>query len=174
MYIDDGYTGINFNCPGVQRLINDIKIGLVFTVMVKNLSHIGRDYVSAGNYTDRYFPENNIRFIAVNDAIDSDESESEIALFKNIFNEMYARNISKKVSPSHRLRSSTGEPLFQPLYGYMKSPNNKKSGLSTQRLQPSLRAYLKCALTVKAMKPLQEHCRKAKCLCLWLIGTQKG
>ena len=94
--------------------------------MVKDLSRLGRDYVSVGNYTDSYFPEHNVRFIAVNDAIDSDEGESEIAPFKNILNEMYARDISKKIRSSHRLRGSMAEPLSQPPYGYMKSPENKK------------------------------------------------
>ena len=97
-YVDDGYTGTNFNRPGFQQLIDDIEIGLVSAVMVKDLSRLGRDYVSVGNYTDSYFPEHNVRFIAVNDAIDSDEGESEIAPFKNILNEMYARDISKKDS----------------------------------------------------------------------------
>lgn len=83
-YVDDGYTGTNFNRPGFQQLIDDIEIGLVSAVMVKDLSRLGRDYVSVGNYTDSYFPEHNVRFIAVNDAIDSDEGESEIAPFKNI------------------------------------------------------------------------------------------
>lgn len=85
-----------FNRPGFQQLIDDIEIGLVSAVMVKDLSRLGRDYVSVGNYTDSYFPEHNVRFIAVNDAIDSDEGESEIAPFKNILNEMYARDISKR------------------------------------------------------------------------------
>ena len=105
-YVDDGYTGTNFNRPGFQQLIDDIEIGLVSAVMVKDLSRLGRDYVSVGNYTDSYFPEHNVRFIAVNDAIDSDEGESEIAPFKNILNEMYARDISKKIRSSHRLRGS--------------------------------------------------------------------
>lgn len=83
-YVDDGYTRTNFNRPGFQQLIDDIEIGLVSAVMVKDLSRLGRDYVSVGNYTDSYFPEHNVRFIAVNDAIDSDEGESEIAPFKNI------------------------------------------------------------------------------------------
>lgn len=107
-FTDDGYTGTNFNRPGFQQLIDDIEIGLVSAVMVKDLSRLGRDYVSVGNYTDSYFPEHNVRFIAVNDAIDSDEGESEIAPFKNILNEMYARDISKKIRSSHRLRGSMG------------------------------------------------------------------
>ena len=125
-YVDDGYTGTNFNRPGFQQLIEDIEMGYVSTVMVKDLSRLGRDYVSVGNYTDSYFPDHNVRFIAVNDGIDSDEGESEIAPFKNILNEMYARDISKKIRSSHRLRGNAGEPLSPPPYGYTKSPENNK------------------------------------------------
>lgn len=83
-YVDDGYTGTNFNRPGFQAMLGDIDMGYITAVMVKDLSRLGRDYVSVGNYTDSYFPERNVRFIAVNDSIDSDEGESEIAPFKNI------------------------------------------------------------------------------------------
>ncbi len=125
-YVDDGYTGTNFNRPGFQQMLEDIEAGFVTAVMVKDLSRLGRDYVSVGHYTDTYFPDHNVRFIAVNDGIDSDEGENEIAPFKNILNEMYARDISKKIRSSHRLRGNSGEPLSQPPYGYMKSPENKK------------------------------------------------
>ena len=83
-YVDDGYTGTNFNRPGFQQMLSDIEMGFVSAVMVKDLSRLGRDYVSVGNYTDSYFPDHGIRFIAVNDSIDSEEGESEIAPFKNI------------------------------------------------------------------------------------------
>ena len=76
VYKDDGYTGTNFNRPGFQAMLGDIDMGYVTAVMVKDLSRLGRDYVSVGNYTDSYFPERNVRFIAVNDSIDSDEGES--------------------------------------------------------------------------------------------------
>ena len=125
-YVDDGYTGTNFNRPGFQELLDDIEMGYVTTVIVKDLSRLGRDYVSVGYYTDNYFPEHNIRFIAVNDMVDSDEGENEIAPFKNIMNEMYARDISRKIRSSNRIRGNLGEPLAQPPYGYMKSPENKK------------------------------------------------
>ena len=125
-YVDDGYTGTNFNRPGFQELLEDIEMGYVTTVMVKDLSRLGRDYVSVGHYTDNFFPEHNIRFIAVNDLVDSNDGENEIAPFKNIMNEMYARDISRKVRSSHRIRGNMGEPLSQPPYGYMKSPENKK------------------------------------------------
>ncbi len=125
-YVDDGYTGTNFNRPGFQELLDDIEMGYISVVMVKDLSRLGRDYVSVGYYTDNYFPEHNIRFIAVNDMVDSDEGENEIAPFKNIMNEMYARDISRKIRSSNRIRGNLGEPLAQPPYGYMKSPENKK------------------------------------------------
>ncbi len=128
-YVDDGYTGTNFNRPGFQELLDDIEMGYVTTVIVKDLSRLGRDYVSVGYYTDNYFPEHNIRFIAVNDMVDSDEGENEIAPFKNIMNELYARDISRKIRSSNRIRGNLGEPLAQPPYGYMKSPENKKKWL---------------------------------------------
>ena len=125
-YVDDGYTGTNFNRPAFQELLDDIEMGYISVVIVKDLSRLGRDYVSVGHYTDNYFPEHNIRFIAVNDMVDSDEGENEIAPFKNVMNEMYARDISRKVRSAHRIRGNMGEPLSQPPYGYMKSPENKK------------------------------------------------
>ncbi len=125
-YVDDGYTGTNFNRPGFQKLLEDIELGYVTTVMVKDLSRLGRHYVEVGNYTDTYFPEHDVRFIAVNDMVDSNEGENELAPFRNVMNEMYARDISRKIRCSHRLRGNMGEPLSQPPYGYMKSPENKK------------------------------------------------
>lgn len=115
-YVDDGYTGTNFNRPGFQQMLEDIEMGYVKTVIVKDLSRLGRDYVSVGNYTDTYFPDHEVRFVAVNDGIDSDEGESEIAPFKNILNEMYARDISKKVRSAYRIRGNSGEPLSRPPY----------------------------------------------------------
>ena len=125
-YVDDGYTGTNFNRPGFQSMLDDIDLGYVTAVMVKDLSRLGRDYVAVGNYTDSYFPDRNVRFIAVNDMVDSDEGENELAPFRNVMNEMYARDISRKVRSAHRIRGNMGEPLSQPPYGYRKSPENKK------------------------------------------------
>ncbi len=97
-YVDDGYTGTNFNRPAFQELLDDIEMGYISVVIVKDLSRLGRDYVSVGHYTDNYFPEHNVRFIAVNDMVDSDEGENEIAPFKNVMNEMYARDISRMIT----------------------------------------------------------------------------
>ena len=125
-YVDDGYTGTNFNRPGFQKLLEDIDMGYVSVVIVKDMSRLGRDYLQVGYYTDTYFPDRDIRFIAVNDCVDSADGENELAPFRNVMNEMYARDISRKVRSSHRLRGNAGEPLSQPPYGYMKDPLNKK------------------------------------------------
>lgn len=125
-YVDDGYTGTNFNRPGFQKLLEDIDMGYVSVVIVKDMSRLGRDYLQVGYYTDTYFPDRDIRFIAINDCVDSADGENELAPFRNVMNEMYARDISRKVRSSHRLRGNAGEPLSQPPYGYMKDPLNKK------------------------------------------------
>lgn len=173
-YVDDGYTGTNFNRPGFQQLIDDIEIGLVSAVMVKDLSRLGRDYVSVGNYTDSYFPEHNIRFIAVNDAIDSDEGESEIAPFKNILNEMYARDISKRIRSSHRLRGSMGEPLSQPPYGYMKSPENKKKWIIDPEAATVVKSIFKMCLDGKGNETIARELQENKVLIPMAYWRSKG
>ena len=173
-YVDDGYTGTNFNSPGFQQLIYDIEIGLVSAVMVKDLSRLGRDYVSVGNYTDSYFPEHNIRFIAVNDAIDSDEGESEIAPFKNILNEMYARDISKKIRSSHRLRGSMGEPLSQPPYGYMKSPENKKKWIIDPEAATVVKSIFKMCLDGKGNETIARELQESEVLIPMAYWRSKG
>ena len=173
-YVDDGYTGTNFNRPGFQQLIDDIEIGLVSAVMVKDLSRLGRDYVSVGNYTDSYFPEHNIRFIAVNDAIDSDEGESEIAPFKNILNEMYARDISKKIRSSHRLRGSMGEPLSQPPYGYMKSPENKKKWIIDPESATVVKSIFKMCLDGKGNETIARELQENEVLIPMAYWRSKG
>lgn len=173
-YVDDGYTGTNFNRPGFQQLIDDIEIGLVSAVMVKDLSRLGRDYVSVGNYTDSYFPEHNVRFIAVNDAIDSDEGESEIAPFKNILNEMYARDISKKIRSSHRLRGSMGEPLSQPPYGYMKSPENKKKWIIDPEAATVVKSIFKMCLDGKGNETIARELQENKVLIPMAYWLSKG
>lgn len=173
-YVDDGYTGTNFNRPGFQQLIDDIEIGLVSAVMVKDLSRLGRDYVSVGNYTDSYFPEHNVCFIAVNDAIDSDEGESEIAPFKNILNEMYARDISKKIRSSHRLRGSMGEPLSQPPYGYMKSPENKKKWIIDPEAATVVKSIFKMCLNGKGNETIARKLQENKVLIPMAYWRSKG
>ena len=173
-YVDDGYTGTNFNRPGFQAMLGDIDMGYITAVMVKDLSRLGRDYVSVGNYTDSYFPERNVRFIAVNDSIDSDEGESEIAPFKNILNEMYARDISKKARSSHRLRGNMGEPLSQPPYGYMKSPENKKKWIIDPEAADIVKSIFKMCLDGKGNETIARILQEQKVLIPMAYWQSKG
>ena len=125
-YVDDGFTGTNFKRPGFQKLLEDIELGYVSTVIVKDMSRLGRDYLQVGYYTDSYFPDMDVRFIAINDCVDSADGENELAPFRNVMNEMYARDISRKIRSAHRIRGNCGEPLSQPPYGYIKDPANPK------------------------------------------------
>ena len=125
-YVDDGFTGTNFNRPDFKRMMEDVEAGYISTIIVKDMSRFGRNYVEVGLYTESYFPENNIRFIAITDLVDSADGDNEIIPFKNVMNEMYARDISKKVRSAKRIRGNMGEPLSQPPYGYMKDPENPK------------------------------------------------
>ena len=125
-YIDDGYSGTNFNRPDFQRMIDDIEAEKINLVIVKDLSRLGRNYLMTGQYTEVYFPNRGVRFIALNDGIDTVNSDNDIAPFKNILNEMYAKDISKKVRSAVRTKKQNGEFLSNRApYGYKKDPANK-------------------------------------------------
>ena len=99
IYVDDGFTGTNFERPGFQRMIDDIKLGNINIVLTKDLSRLGRNYVMTGQYTDFFFPEYGVRYVAINDSYDSDRDDNDIAPFKNILNEMYAKG--RRFTPAH-------------------------------------------------------------------------
>ncbi len=125
-YIDDGYTGTNYNRPGFQRMIDDIEAGRINMVVVKDLSRLGRNYILTGQYTDIYFPDRGVRFVALNDGIDSRNSDNDIAPFKNILNQMYSNDLSKKIRSAIRAKHLSGQYVsnFAP-YGYQKNPADK-------------------------------------------------
>lgn len=126
VYIDDGYSGLNFNRPGFKELLEDVERGAVNMVITKDLSRLGRDYIMTGYYSEIFFQTKGVRYIALADDVDSLKGTNEIAPFKNILNEMYARDVSKKVKNAKRQRAKQG--LFigsQAPYGYMKDPNNR-------------------------------------------------
>ena len=125
-YIDDGYTGMNYDRPDFHRMIDDIEAGKIDFVAVKDLSRLGRNYLLTGQYTDVYFPDRGVRFIALNDGIDSMNSDNDITPFRNILNQMYSTDISKKVRSAVRAKKQRGEFVsnYAP-YGYQKDPANK-------------------------------------------------
>lgn len=125
-YIDDGWSGTNFDRPGWQRMISDIESQKINMIIAKDLSRLGRNYITAGQYTEIYFPSKSVRCIAINDGYDSDSPYSDIAPFKNVINEMYARDISKKIRSAFQTKMNEGSYIgnFAP-YGYMKDPKNK-------------------------------------------------
>ena len=127
IYVDDGFSGITYDRPAFRRMINDIENGKVNCVIVKDLSRFGRDYIETGRYLERYFPEQNVRFISVTDHIDSFVQAYDMLLpIKNIFNEQYARDISRKIHASIRTKQQAGEFIGAfASYGYRKSPSDK-------------------------------------------------
>ena len=173
-YVDDGITGTRFDRPSFQAMLDDIEMGYVSTVIVKDLSRLGRDYVTVGQYTDIYFPDHNVRFIAINDLVDSDEGENEIAPFKNVMNEMYARDISRKVRSAHRIRGTSGEPLSQPPYGYMKSPENKKKWIIDPEAAAVVKDIFKMTLEGKGAETIARILQEKKVLVPMAYWQSKG
>lgn len=125
-YVDDGYTGTNFNRPDFKRMIHDAEIGRINCIVTKDLSRLGRNYVEAGYYTEEYFIEHDIRFIAVNDGIDTIKDDNDIAAFHHVLNEIYPKQVSKKVRQVKKKSAEQGKFMgSQAPYGYMKSPEDK-------------------------------------------------
>lgn len=173
-YVDDGYTGTNFNRPGFQKLLEDIEMDYVTAVIVKDMSRLGRDYLQVGYYTETYFPDRNIRFIAVNDCVDSDDGENELAPFRNVMNEMYARDISRKVRSSHRLRGNAGEPLSQPPYGYLKSPDNPKKWIIDPEAAPVIKDIFRMCIEGKGNETIARILQERKIMVPMAYWHDKG
>ena len=124
-YIDDGYSGTNFERPGFQRMIRDIEAHKVNLVLTKDLSRLGRDYILTGHYMERYFPEHRVRYISLLDGIDTgtDAAANDITPFRAIMNDMYAKDISKKIKSVKRDKQRKGEFIGgKPVYGYKMHP----------------------------------------------------
>ena len=112
--------------PGFVEMIRQLEQGKAAAVFVKDLSRLGRNYIEVGRLTEEFFPDHDIRLVAVSDNIDTAEGENELAPIRNLFNEWYARDISKKRRISNKIKGNAGEPMGQPPYGYIKDPNDPK------------------------------------------------
>ena len=125
-FLDDGISGVTMNRPGFVEMICQLEQGKAAAVFVKDLSRLGRNYIEVGRLTEEFFPNYDIRLVAVSDNIDTAEGENELAPIRNLFNEWYARDISKKRRISNKIKGNAGEPMGQPPYGYIKDPNDSK------------------------------------------------
>jgi site-specific DNA recombinase len=125
-FLDDGISGVTMDRPGFVDMIRQLEQGKAAAVFVKDLSRLGRNYIEVGRLTEEFFPEHDIRLVAVSDNIDTAEGDNELAPIRNLFNEWYARDISKKRRISNKIKGNAGEPMGQPPYGYMKDPDNPK------------------------------------------------
>lgn len=125
IYVDDGYSGLNFDRPSFNRMLDDIEVGKIDVVITKDLSRLGRDHLKVGHFTEIYFPMKNVRYIAINDGVDTANKNNDIAALKNVMNEFYSRDNSRKVRSSIRARAKAGlyRSAFNPI-GYRKSPYN--------------------------------------------------
>ena len=140
-YTDDGYSGGNFERPAWKQLVADIQAGLISTVIVKDMSRVGRDYLQTGFYTEVLFKQQGVRFIAVSNGVDStNEASSEFAPFLNIMNEWYLRDCSRKIRASYKVRGNAGKHTTnnQP-YGYKKSPEDKNQWIIDEEVAPNVR-----------------------------------
>ena len=143
-YVDDGWSGTNFERPDFKRMIEDIESGKINTVITKDLSRLGRDYLQTGYYTEVYFPGKKVRYIAISDGIDTSTGYNEMAPFKNLFNDFYARDISKKIRSTMTTKARAG--IYHstvPPFGYRKSPEDSHKLIPDAETAPIVRRMCK-------------------------------
>lgn len=174
VYVDDGYTGTNFNRPAFQQMIEDIELGYISTIIVKDMSRLGRNYLEVGYYTDNYFPQKNVRFIAINDGVDSADGDNEFAPIRNVINELYARDISRKVRSSYRIRGNSGEPLSKPPYGYIESPDNPKKWIIDPEAAAVVKRIFQMSLEGKGNETIARTLHEEKVLVPTSYMIEKG
>ena len=151
--VDDGYSGTDFNRPGFQEAISLVERGLVGTFIVKDMSRFGRDYLQVGTYTELMFPTHDVRFIAVNDNVDSALGDNDFTPFRNLFNEFYSRDTSKKIRAVLRAKSANGKHIGVAPYGYLPDPNDKGRWIVDEEAAAVVRRVFD--MTVAGMGPSQ-------------------
>lgn len=155
-YADDGYTGTNFNRPDFQRMLDDIRSGLIGTVIFKDMSRLGRNYLMVGQYTEIEFPKYNIRYIAISDNVDSAKGTNDLLPINNLMNEWYSRDISKKIRAQIQNKGRSGQAVTTKLpYGYKKNPNDKNEWILDEKASQVVRdifdMYLNQSLGMKVI-----------------------
>ena len=158
-FADDGYSGTNFNRPDWQRLLGMIDEGRIGTIIVKDMSRFGRDYLQVGMYTEMVFPNNDIRFIAINNGVDSaNQVENDMTPFINLFNEFYAKDTSKKIKAVFKAKGISGKPLTtNPPYGYLKDPNDKNHWIIDEEAAPVVSEIFKMCVAGKGPSQISKE-----------------
>ena len=145
-FVDDGITGTTMKRPGFQKMLTAIEAGYISAVFVKDLSRLGRNYIEVGKLTEEFFPLHDIRLVAVSDGVDSDEGEDDFTPFKNIMNEYYAKDISKKRRIVNKMKGNAGVPLSPPPYGYIKNPDDPRFWIVEPEASEVVRRIYRMAL----------------------------
>lgn len=163
-YIDDGWSGTNFERPSFKEMIKDIEDGKVKTVIVKDMSRLGRDYLKVGYFSEIFFPDNDVRLIAINDGVDSFKGDNDFTPFRNLFNDFYAKDTSKKIRAVFKSKGMSGEHLGQPIFGYMKNPDNKKQWIIDEPAAEVVRKIYDLCIDGKGPTQIAKILRKEKIL----------
>ena len=163
-YVDDGYSGTNFERPSFKKMITDIENGKINCVITKDLSRLGRNYLQSGAYIEMYFPQKNIRYIAITDGIDTlNSNQNDIMPFKNILNEMYAKDTSKKVKSAIQSRMREGTYIGSKApFGYLKDPNNKRRLIIDEKTKSIIELIYKLCLEGKGTQLISQELMKRK------------
>ena len=163
-YADDGYSGTNFDRPEFQRMLEDIKRGKINLVIVKDLSRFGRNYVDAGYYIEQVFDQYNVRFIAIDDGVDTLQGDNIVMPIKNMFNDFYAKDISKKTRSALNARAKSGQCLSsRPAYGYMKDPADHNHLLVDPEPAEVVRTIFNMASTIYGYNAIVKHLSHNSC-----------
>ena len=175
IYADDGYSGLNFNRPAFTKLLEDIDSGKVNLVITKDLSRLGRDYIQTGYYTDVYFSRKRVRYIAVNDGIDTNRDDNDIAPFKNILNDMYAKDLSRKVKSAKRQRAYKGYYISaQAPYGYKVDPLNRNSLIVDEEAAEVVKEIFRLALAGHSLSQISRILSQREIITPGVYKAQNG
>ena len=148
-FVDDGYTGTNFNRPAMQELLSLVEAGQVGTIIVKDLSRFGRDYLQVGQYLEMEFPMQNVRFIAINDGVDSAKGDDDFTPVRSLFNDFYAKDTSRKVRAVLQAKGKSGQHLNRPMYGYREAPEAKGKWIIDEEYAPVVKRMFDLAMDGK-------------------------
>ena len=163
-FVDDGYSGTNFNRPAVKEMLSLVEAGKVGTIIVKDMSRFGRDYLQVGQYTELVFPSYDVRFIAVNDGVDSARGDNDFTPVRNLFNDFFAKDTSRKVRAVIKAKGMSGKHLNQPMYGYREEPDNKGIWLIDEETAPVVKRMFDLTIAGKGTQQIAEMLEAEKVL----------